>query len=505
MDKQIAGSVNLYEVAVAVIALVGLYVFSRYSYPAFHTVAELFSIVIGFSLFMLIWNSRKIIDNNYLVLVGIAYFFIASIDLIHTLAYKGIELFSGYGTNLPTQLWIAARYVESLTLLIAPFYISRKLVPGRILAVYLVITLIILLAIFDRAFPDCYIEGVGLTPFKIISEYLISSILLVALIFLLKKRMYFDQEVLKLLVLSIITTIGSELFFTFYIGVFDISNLVGHYLKIISFFLIYKALIETGLSKPYHLMFRNLKEAETELQKQANLLEAANNELERFSYSVSHDLRQPLRVIATFSKMLHKDLQDKLDIEANRKFDVIQSNVKKMNQLIEAILSFSLLGGQALNLTIIDYEKLLAAVWQELREINPERKIEMNVSTMAACQGDEIMIKQVFSNLLSNALKFTKDREPARIKVGSEEKTDECVYYVKDNGIGFDMQNADKLFRLFHRLHSEDKYEGTGVGLTFVKRIIERHGGRIWAEAKVNEGAAFYFSLPKDPRQPVRL
>jgi len=505
MDKQIAGSVSFYEVVIAVISLVGLYAFSRYSYPAFHTVAELFSIVIGFSLFMLIWNSRKIIDNNYLVLVGIAYLFIASIDLIHTLAYKGIDLFSGYGTNLPTQLWIAARYIESLTLLIAPFYISRKLVPGRILAVYLVITLIILLAIFDRAFPDCYIEGVGLTPFKIISEYLISSILLVALIFLLKKRMYFDREVLKLLVLSIIMTIGSELFFTFYIGVFDISNLVGHYLKIISFFLIYKALIETGLSKPYHLMFRNLKQAETELQKQASLLEAANNELERFSYSVSHDLRQPLRVIATFSKILHKDLQDKLDIEANRKFDVIQSNVMKMNQLIEAILSFSHVGGQALNLTIIDYEKLLATVWQELREINPERKIEMNVSTMAACQGDEIMIKQVFSNLLSNALKFTKDREPARIKVGSEEKTDECVYYVKDNGIGFDMQNADKLFRLFHRLHSEDEYEGTGVGLTFVKRIIERHGGRIWAEAKVNEGATFYFSLPKDPQQSFRL
>ncbi len=142
-------------------------------------IAELFSIVIGFSLFMLTWNSRRIIDNNYLIFIGIAFFFVAGIDLIHTLAYKGMDLFAGYGTNLPTQLWIAARYLESLSLLAAPFAIRRALRTDITFAGYAVLTSILLVSIFGGLFPDCHIEGVGLTRFKVVSEYLISAILLV--------------------------------------------------------------------------------------------------------------------------------------------------------------------------------------------------------------------------------------------------------------------------------------------------------------------------------------
>jgi PAS domain-containing protein len=266
MRKQAAILFRPGEAAVGIISLIGLYVISRYSYPAFHTVAELFSIIIGFSLFMLIWNSRRIIDNSYLVFIGIAYLFVASIDLIHTLSYKGIELFTGHGTNLPTQLWIAARYIESLSLFAAPLFIRRKLKAGWILSCYAVLIIMLLISIFRGIFPDCYIEGIGLTRFKIESEYLISIILFASLFLLLWKRKEFDRDVLVLLVASIIVTIGSELFFTFYIDVYGISNLIGHYLKIISFYLIYKAIIERGLSKPYSLMFRNLQQREAALR-----------------------------------------------------------------------------------------------------------------------------------------------------------------------------------------------------------------------------------------------
>ncbi len=240
-----------------------------------------------------------------------------------------------------------------------------------------------------------------------------------------------------------------------------------------------------------------LHEDKAELEGLTKKLESANKELEAFSYSVSHDLRQPLRVIDGFSRTLLKDLEGKLDEATQRKFDTIRENTKKMDQLIKHILDFSRLGRQKLTIKETDMEKLATEAWKELQESYPERNIAMNISHLPFCHVDEPMLRQVFSNLFTNAIKFTKVREAAMIEVGGKEKEDHCVYYVKDNGAGFDMRFAHKLFKLFHRLHSDEEFEGTGVGLSFIKRIIERHGGRIWAEGKVNEGATFYFALPK--------
>jgi PAS domain S-box-containing protein len=266
MKEQSSRTLDPAEIAIGVFSIISLYMVSLYSYPVFHTISELFSIVIGFGLFMMIWNSRRLIDNDYLLFIGIAYFFVAAIDLVHTLTYKGINLFPGYGANMPTQLWITARYIESLSLLAAPLFIRRKLWPYRTFAGFAMLTSIILVSIFLRFFPDCYIDGFGLTGFKIASEYLISGILVLSLIFLFWKRANFHRGVLTLIMLSIIATIVSELAFTFYIGVYDFFNLIGHFLKIIAFYLVYKAVIETGLSKPYGLLFRNLKQQEESLR-----------------------------------------------------------------------------------------------------------------------------------------------------------------------------------------------------------------------------------------------
>jgi PAS domain S-box-containing protein len=266
MKEQSSRTLDPAEIAIGVFSIISLYIVSLYSYPVFHTISELFSIVIGFGLFMMIWNSRRLIDNDYLLFIGIAYFFVAAIDLVHALTYKGINLFPGYGTNMPTQLWITARYVESLSLLAAPLFIRRKLWPYRTFAGFAMLTSIILISIFLWFFPDCYIDGFGLTGFKIVSEYLISGILVLSLMFLFRKRANFDRGVLTLIMLSIIATIVSELAFTFYVGVYDFFNLIGHFLKIIAFYLVYKAVIETGLSKPYGLLFRNLKQQEESLR-----------------------------------------------------------------------------------------------------------------------------------------------------------------------------------------------------------------------------------------------
>jgi two-component system sensor histidine kinase/response regulator len=238
-------------------------------------------------------------------------------------------------------------------------------------------------------------------------------------------------------------------------------------------------------------------ELEDRVVKRTAQLEAANKELEAFSYSVSHDLRAPLRAIDGFSRVLLEDYTDKLDEEGQRVLNVIRDNTGKMGQLIDDLLAFSRLGRQEMNLSDIGMTELAKGVFEEIKPPAIRRNFQFNMKTLPVAQGDRSLMKQVFVNLLSNAIKFTRSKETAAIEVGSWNEGDENIYYVKDNGVGFDMQYVDKLFGVFQRLHSVEEFKGTGVGLAIVQRIIQRHGGRVWAEGKVGEGATFYFSLPR--------
>ncbi|MBM4278483.1 MAG: HAMP domain-containing protein [Deltaproteobacteria bacterium] len=257
------------------------------------------------------------------------------------------------------------------------------------------------------------------------------------------------------------------------------------------------------LSRTFDRMAESLKatmvsrdELEQRVRDRTAQLEAANKELEAFSYSVSHDLRAPLRAIDGFSRVILEDYTDKLDDEGKRYLNIIGSNTKKMGQLIDDLLLFSRLGRQELRASGIDMGKLAKAVSEELKLAVPERKLKFTINTLIPAQGDQAMIRQVFVNLLSNAVKFTRPKENSVIEVGGSNEGDENIYYVKDNGVGFDMQYVNKLFGVFQRLHSSEEFEGTGVGLAIVQRIIHRHGGRVWVEGKVNGGATFYFTLP---------
>ena len=246
--------------------LFGLFLTSLYSYILFHSLAEIFSIVIGCSIFILAWNSRRRLDNDHLLFLGIAYLFVSGLDLIHTLAYTGMGMFPGYDTNLPTQLWIAARYVQALSMLIFPVFLRRKLHVYLVFPGYTAVTFLLLWAVFTGIFPACFVEGAGLTPFKKVSEYIISLIFVASAVVLFRKREAFEPKVMTWLIVSLVLTIGAELAFTFYISVYDFSNLIGHFFKIVAFYLIYKAITEMGLEKPHQLLFRNLKQSETALR-----------------------------------------------------------------------------------------------------------------------------------------------------------------------------------------------------------------------------------------------
>ena len=253
-------------------ALGTLVLISRYNYPLFHTLAELISIVIAWSLFILAWNTRRYTSDDTLVLMGIGIFLTSLIDLVHTLAYSGLNLFPGYTADLPTQSWIAARYVQSLSLLAVsmrmqrPSYPLQRLTAPVALAAGALLVAVLLAAIFSGIFPSCYIEGTGLTPFKQGSEIVISLFLLLAILFFLRVRERFDVQVLQLLIGAIVLMIGSELLFTFYFSFHGVSNFIGHVSKIASFILLYLAIVHTGLKKPYALIFREMKRTEEELR-----------------------------------------------------------------------------------------------------------------------------------------------------------------------------------------------------------------------------------------------
>ena len=241
---------------------------------------------------------------------------------------------------------------------------------------------------------------------------------------------------------------------------------------------------------------RILNEMNENLKKESEKLEDANKELEAFAYSVSHDLRVPLRAIDGFSRIVLEDYEDKLDDEGKRLLNVVRENTKKMGQLIDDILLLSRAGRQEMVISPIDMESLVTNIFEELKPSIGDRDVQLEIKSLPQAYGDRTLINQVFTNLISNSIKFTRIREKAIIEVGSEEGKGENVYYVKDNGAGFDMKYIHKLFGLFQRLHGADEFEGTGVGLSIVQRIIRRHGGRVWAEGEIDKGAIIYFTLP---------
>jgi PAS domain S-box-containing protein len=229
--------------------------------------------------------------------------------------------------------------------------------------------------------------------------------------------------------------------------------------------------------------------------KRTEELEQSNKQLEAFAFSVSHDLRAPLRHIDGFSKALMEEYHASLDDMGKTYLERVRAACTKMNALIDDLLSFSRFSRQSLNRTTIDMGKLVEEVLGELDSEQQSRNISFSISTLPNCQADPQLLHQVIFNLLSNALKYTKKRESATVEIGSFAQGEHTIYFIRDNGAGFDMQYADKLFGVFQRMHRSDEFEGTGVGLAIVQNIIQRHGGRIWAEAEVDKGATFYFTL----------
>jgi hypothetical protein len=279
---------------VTITTVIGLYLTTHVNYLLFHSLVELFSIIVAATVFIITWNSVKYIKNPYLIMVGISYLFISLLDLLHTISYKGMPIFTDYD-YYANQLWIAARAMESCTLLAAflLLFAHRNVKAGLIFIFYAFVTSLLIFSIFYwKIFPVCFIAGKGLTAFKVYSEYVICIIIAASIVMLIRNKSLFTESVYKLLLLSMIYTIISELSFTFYIDNYGISNLVGHFFKLFSFMMIYHAIIATGIEEPYHLIFKELNLTNDSLREEIDLRKRTEMERESVINSLKFALEE---------------------------------------------------------------------------------------------------------------------------------------------------------------------------------------------------------------------
>ena len=301
--------------AAALALLAGLHLLQERNYLLFHSLVELFSVAVAGGLFMLAWHSRRYMRNDYLLWIGVAFLFCGALDLVHALVYRGMDVVPGLGSNEATQLWIAARGMQALSLVLAPLFLRQRANLALLLLGYAAATTLALLAVFLwKNFPVCYDDALGrLTPFKIHAEYAISGLLALSILLLIRQGAYLDRGVMGLMIASIAVTIVGELAFTLYKDPFGPANLLGHYLKIIAYFLVYRALIVTGFERPYDLLFRDLRRAEQELRTLNESLEekvaARTAQLQALSLALAQAEQQERRRLA---EVLHDHLQQLL-------------------------------------------------------------------------------------------------------------------------------------------------------------------------------------------------
>jgi len=473
-----------------------LWAISVYNYLLFHTIAELWSIVIAILVSVIVWNSRERLDNTYLLIIGVAYAYVAVFDVLHTLTYSGMNIITGYGTDLPTQLWLLARFVEAFSLFAALFFLNRRVMFWRVNAAYIVFSLSALALVFVfRVFPDAYVAGQGLTDFKVYTEYLISGLLFLALFLLYRKRQNFHKTIFMLLTYSIAFTIISELIFTLYINVFGFFNLLGHFSKIVSFYFIYLAIAKAGIVRPQESIFRKLADREERLAQ-------ANRAKSEFVYFISHQLKNPLTSIQLTADLLKKDSAGSLTSPQKQYISEIEGSADKIKELINTYLKLARLETGTLPnepepLDVnIQFKKLTSTYQRQLEQKKLRCELDISSDTPVIFM-DGHVFELIFDNLLSNAINYTQS---GTITVRSRVKDNVLMVTVADTGQGIPPDARDKIFTKAFRAGNTRaaKSKGTGLGLYMVKLAVDIIGARINVKSQEGQGTSFTVSLPLD-------
>lgn len=494
-----------------------------HSYILFHINVEIFSTLIAFSIFVFGWNTQHNFKNGYLLVIAVAYLFVGFLDIFHALAYESMNIFD-YPANFAIELWISARLMEAVTFVVAYFFINRPVPAYRVMSAYLAATLFFVAMIYADFFPDCYVDGEGLTAFKVAAEYVIMAILGLSL-WLLKISERLSAKVKRLLAIAIILTIFGEMSFTLYHDMFGIFNIIGHVLKVVSFYLLYKAILSVGLSEPMELLSTRLEKAEADKRKQEQILiqQSRVAAMGEMVSAIAHHWRQPLNVVAMTVQSLRDEYDEgRLDgPKLDKAIGITMDKLNEMSRTVDSLRGIIPSNEGAKRCCVLDEVKAAYALISselELSRITLEADCFGNGYKPIGecfCKPDNKQwvrlisseFRQVVFNVLINARDAILSRRAEtgpdfkgiiRMNLDFEGSYEKLT--IEDNGGGIAEESIDRLFEPFYttkeRGRGKGVITGVGVGLYLAKMVVEEHmGGKITA-SNGKEGAKITILLP---------
>lgn len=489
---------NSYNVILLLAGIIFLYYISTLEYLVFHAFTEIISVGISLAIFIIMYNAKSIVINNYLRIIGISYLFIAILDILHILSYEGMNIFSP-GHYFANQVWIATRFFESTVMSCGFYFIGKKnakpVNEKFLIAIYSAIISIIILTIFYwQVFPECYVAGVGQTKFKIYSEFVISFIFIMNLLFLIRKKEYFTERVFSLLKLSFVFYIATEVAFTIYISNYGFSNLIGHYLKLVAFYFSYRALVETSIKEPYSTIFN-------ELNKKNQYLEELNKTKDKLFSIIGHDLRSPIAGIGSMLDLISMETGENDYSRVQQYMALMRKSTSTTIDLLDNLLDWS--RSQNNSLLIKKESFLINQLIEEnlnfFSNVSKQKNIELIFSNECEVDmlviADKIMITTVLRNLINNAIKFTA--RGGKVKVSARQTGDYVKISVSDTGVGIKDADQSGLFNFNTNKSSygTEGEKGTGLGLVLCRDFIEKNDGTIWVESVYGKGTTFYFTV----------
>ncbi|MFP4365070.1 MAG: MASE3 domain-containing protein [Spirochaetia bacterium] len=451
-----------YLVVSAIILLLliaGSFYFFAVNFLFAHVVTELFTVIIGIVIFIITWNARKYIENGFIIITGIAYLFVGIFDVFHMLTYKDMNIFHGITANMPTQLWIIARYIESISIFAAALFIGKKVSPCKVLFVFLFASVLVALSLtLVPIFPDCYIEGQGLTLFKVASEYLISLLLVGAVLIIASQNYFSDKVITRYIIISILLTIAGELFFTFYVSVFGISNVLGHGFKIASFYYLYRAVVVSGIRRPQAMLYTKLQEA---LEEKEMLLS-----------EIHHRVKNNLNMVTSLISIQSQEVEDQ---KTQEMFQDLISRVDAIAAIHQIIYTKKVFGC----VDISSYARqLVGQIVDSMAE--QDVRVDFHLEEASCLQKEAVNFGIILSELVTNALKygFRGAEQPVLTVYLYQDEQGMLKCSVENNGEPIDTSiiTASK-----------------SLGFTLVKNLAENMQGSV--EITGDKGTTVTFSL----------
>ena len=480
---------------------------SYHHFLLFHTLAELFAIGVAALMCIVAWQTYEFSRNNFLMFLACGYFWVGGIDIVHTLIYKGMNLYPETSANPATQFWIIGRYLEALLLLSAPLFLLRTVERWPTFLFFGAGSLVMYMLVMSGNFPDAFIEGQGLTQFKIVSEYIIIALLAGALLHLIQKRGHMEPRIFLLMACSIVLTMTAELFFTFYVSVYGLSNIVGHFFKFLSYWLIFSAIISSSLKKPYFVLEQQVQARTRELSTSMEKTKAASRAKSELMANMSHELRTPLNAIIGFSSTMKEQLFGPLNEKYIEYAGDINSSGEHLLDLINDILDVSAIEAGKLELheETLDIAKIIETSRRMVSGRAEKGRLALNASTdnaTATLKADKRRLLQILLNLLSNAIKFT----PAGGEVSISASLDDSnahVFKVRDTGIGLDPDEVTKAMSAFGQVESSlvRNRDGVGLGLPLTQGLVELHGGTFIINSVKGQGTTVTVRFPPERTQ----